>query len=43
MEEFDTYRILEFNETHRREDLLKIQEEIKQCQFFLDFLEFKKK
>ena len=38
LEEFDTYRILEFQESQRNGDLVKIQKENEQMQVLLDFL-----
>ena len=38
MEEFDTERIINANETERRKDLLKVQSEMKAMKEMLDFL-----
>lgn len=38
LEEFDTYRILEFQESQRNQDLTKIQKESEQINIMLDFL-----
>lgn len=43
MEEFDVFRITQFNESNRRNDLISVQNEIKGSEQLIDFLKGLKK